>query len=202
MNVRLGFALVVCLVVAPWVVAGETASGQAWNRHQGLYVEGSVGTGFSYLGIMTSEDTPVDAGFTGFTWVGAVGYRFTAHHAIEAGFGQWFATFEDETTVGYDEEGNRITRTEENSAQLNVPYLAWRGTVPIKDRFAFFGKLGVTGAIVTNKEEDTAWLAIPFTGLGFSYAVTPQIDVSIQYQGAIYVLASAGALTAGVAYHF
>jgi hypothetical protein len=201
MKVQLVFTLAACLVIAPWVAAGETAPGQAWNRHQGLYLEGNVGTGVSYVGFMTSEDIPAGAGVAGFTWVGAIGYSLTAHHAIEGGFGQWFAKFEDEE-VAWDEEGNRITRVEENSAQLNVGYLAWRGTVPIQDRFAFFGKLGAMGTVVTNKKEDTGWIVIPFTGLGFSYAVTPQIDVSLQYQGAIYVLASAGALTLGVTYHF
>jgi len=190
MKPQLVSLMVICLVVAQSSAAGEAEQEQPWNRHKGFYVEGNLGTGFGYFPLTTinSEWDEVAAGIAGFSWVGALGYGLTSHHAVEGGFGQYYTPFKDE-----DEEHN-------DSGHLNIGYLAWRGTVPIKDRWALFGKLGAMNCSTPDGEVPQRWA--PFSGLGVSYAVTPQIDVSLQYEGAVYVVVGAGMLTLGVTYHF
>jgi len=53
-----------------------------------------------------------------------------------------------------------------------------------------------------NRTAIKPWLIAPYGGIGFSYAVTPQLELNVQYQGAAYVLAGAGGVTAGVIYSF
>jgi hypothetical protein len=174
MKLQLVTMMTACLVVARGAAAGEMEQNEAWNRHRGFYAEANFGTGWGYFFNYS--------GFDGFAWIGAVGYSFTPHHAIEGGFGQWYESDKDEGDAGY----------------INAGYLAWRGTIPIMDRFALFGKLGIAGF----DDPDGGGAGAPFGGLGLSYAVTPQIDVSLQFQGASAVLAGGGALTLGAAYHF
>jgi len=42
---------------------------------------------------------------------------------------------------------------------------------------------------------------MPFIGIGISYAITQNLALVVQYQGAIYVLASGGVLSGGLVYH-
>jgi hypothetical protein len=182
------FTLSVLLLVASAVSAGEGT--QQWNRHEGPYAEVNVGTNLYYLGAFSSAGDASDAGFQGFGWTAAAGYAFTPNHAIEGGFMQNYLDFE----VEEDSDTEVSTHT-------NIVYLTWRGTVPIRDRFAFFGKLGGMLASVPDTDE-SAWVILPFTGLGVSYAMTPAVDLSVQYQGAVYGIVGGGALTVGATYHF
>jgi hypothetical protein len=184
--------LATCLWVASWAAAADVDQAEAWNRHTGPYVEAGVGTGFSYLGVLAQDFDPSGSAVRGFSWVGSAGYSFTTHHAVETGFAQWYTTFEDDDVV----------EDREVDGHLNVGYVAWRGTLFVQDRSSFFFKLGAMAVSVPETETDDAWAVVPFTGVGFSYAVTPQIDLSLQYQGGVYVVASAGALTLGAGYHF
>jgi len=188
MKLQFTFAMLICLLMAQLALASE----ESWNRHEGPYAELNLGTGLAYFGVITPETDVSDSGIDGFSWVGALGYNFTPHHAAEGGFGQWYTAFENDDESVADKE---------ESTHLNVGYLAWRGTIPIKDRFAVFGKLGGMLMSIPDTDEE-AWMIAPFTGIGLSYAVTPQLELSVQYQGAVYVVAGAGAVTAGLTYHF
>ncbi len=192
MRMPLVAMMVTYLAVASWVTAGPADQEEPWNRHTGPYLEANLGTGFSYLGIFSQEFDLSDGAVGGLSWVGAVGYGLTPHHAIEGGVGQWYTDFED------DDEGGE----EDVSGHLNMGYVAWRGTLFIKDRSTIFFKLGAMVVAVPETETNDAWGVAPFTGVGVSHALTRRIDLSLQYQGGVYVLASAGALTLGAAYHF
>lgn len=200
MKLQILFTMLICFLATQLALAGEAQDEQPWNRHEGPYAEMNLGTGLAYFGVITSETDTSDAGINGFSWVGALGYSFTPHHAVEGGFGQWYTEFENDDEY-MDEKGNIQVRVEEVETQLNFGYLAWRGTVPIKDRFAFFGKLGGMFISIPDTDEE-AWMILPYSGIGLSYAVTPQLELNVQYQGAVYVLAGAGAVTAGVTYRF
>ena len=166
--------------------------GQQWNRHQGYYGELNAGTGLAYLGVISSSVTDEDttqSGVNGFAWNAAVGYNFNPNSAIEGGFLQWYADFED------DDDDDEV------STHMDMGYIAWRGTVPIRQRFAFFGKVGAMLASIPDTDESN-WAVLPFTGLGVSYAITPRIDFCVQYQGAVYIIVGAGAFTGGITYHF
>src|SRR4030042_2432062 len=131
MKLQIVSTMVACLVVAPWAAAGETEQEQPWNRHNGFYAEANFGIGFAYFGVVTAETAPTAAGADGFAWVGALGYRFTSHHAIEGGFGQWYTTFNDENDEDdfLDENGDLQERDDERNKEvdthLNAAYLAW-----------------------------------------------------------------------------
>lgn len=176
------------LVVAS-AAAHAQDEGQQWNRHQGYYAELNMGTGLAYFGVVTSHSEASDLGFQGFAWNAAVGYNFNPAHAIEGGFLQWYTEFEDD-----DDD-------EDESTYANMGYIAWRFTAAIGQRSAFFGKLG--GMLISVPDTDeSAWVGLPFVGLGVSYAITPRIDFCVQYQGAVYIIAGAGAFTGGITYHF
>lgn len=192
MRLPLVATLIACFAVAQGAVAGETEQDQAWNRHQGFYVEGNAGTGFAwFLFSLGGNEWTGESGFGGYSWLGTLGYSLTTHHAVEGGYGQWY-------TADTDQHGDR--------GRIDFGYMAWRGTVPLGDRFAFFGKLGPMVAAVPGAHGQDSHARQPhwmlFTGLGVSYAVTPRIDLSLQYQGASYVLISGGILTLGAGYHF
>jgi hypothetical protein len=191
------FTLAICVLATQFTWAEEVP--QPWNRHQGFYVEGDAGTNLVYLGVVAGEWAEAPAKTGGFAWHVAGGYAFNEHHALEAGFMQNYAWYDTEA----GEEKHTV------SAHANVAYAAWRPTLPIKDRVSVFGKLGlmyvwVPGVAADNTEVEVngASLMAPYTGIGVSYAVTPQIELSVQYQGAIYVIAGAGAVTGGLTYHF
>lgn len=179
----------ICMVLVMTCAAAHAQDeGQQWNRHQGYYAELNAGTNLVYLGIMSGFGETSSAGIMGFGWNAAGGYNFNAAHALEVGFMQNYAQYDDE------DDNETWTNT-------NIGYIAWRGTVPINQRFAFFGKLGAMLISIPDTDED-AWVVLPFTGLGVSYAITPRIDFSVQYQGAVYLIVGAGAFTGGITYHF
>jgi len=195
MKLQLVSTMVACLIVAQGVAAEQTQQEQAWNRHTGYYAEGNLGITWALWGIeMETDAIPA--------WVGALGYSFTEHHAVEIGFGQSYGNFDDEDRPHWIFEGLWRTKAPDYvSGSLNLGYLAWRGTVPIKDRWAFFGKLGVTVMDIPGGANDGTVMAF-FNGVGLSYAVTPRIDISLQAQGGATGAAYAAMWTLGVAYHF
>lgn len=191
-----GFSLIlVCVLLVLTSAVALAQDEEQWNAHEGLYAELNLGTNLWYLGAGSSEYDASNGGFEGFAWTCDIGYSFTPYHAIEGGFMQNY--------VGYDFD-NEI----DVNANTNVIYLAYRGTIPIKDRFALFGKLGAMfftfhgSETSTNTEGESAWFGLPFSGIGLSYAITPEIDFSVQYQGAVYIIAGGGAVTGGITYHF
>ncbi len=202
MKLRLVSMMVACLAIAQGAAAGEAEQDKAWNRHEGFYAEAGLGTGWDGWGVeMKSESNP----FSTFAWIGALGYSFTANHAIELGFGQWpDEDFVDEDRSSISFEGGSAVYTERLeyvSGAFNLGYLAWRGTVPFLDRWAFFGKVGLTVMDIPGGENGGTQVGL-FTGLGVSYAVTPRIDLRLQSQGGLSGEAYAGMLTFGAGYHF
>lgn len=170
-------------------LAEDKPQDASWNSHKGPYVEFNAGTNLYYLGVFSSEGKASNGGFHGFSWNAAAGYNFSPVNALEAGFMQNYAEYEDE------DKGVDVT------THTNIGFLAWRGTARIGQRAAFFGKLGLMLFSIADIDNGS-WVLLPYTGLGLRYAVTPQIDFNVQYQGAIYILAGAGAFSAGVTYNF
>lgn len=181
--------------------AATTDSGDinSWNVHHGYYAEFNAGANLYALGVISSGGSASASGFQGGGWSGAVGYSFSRHVAMEAGFMQNYADFEDD-------DGNAV------AGHTNVPYLAARFTIPAGDRFAFLAKLGLMAPSVTaqatssdGQVDDSAsspTVVLPFVGIGASYAVTPKLEVTAQFQGAVYGIVNAGLMSAGLTYHF
>lgn len=70
--------------------------------------------------------------------------------------------------------------------------------MPLGNRFSLLAKLGLMVSFVPQH----GGLVLPFTGIGGSYALTEKVDLGLQYQGAIYGIAGAGALGLSFTYHF
>jgi hypothetical protein len=185
------FGIAAVLFFSQLALAEQGQQKQQWNLHQGYYAELNAGTNFYYFGVISSDFDASASGTHGFGWNVAGGYNFSPSHAIEVGFMQNYADYEEEDDPEL-----------EVSAHTNVGFAAWRGTMPIGERFGIHIKLGLMLLTIPETETKDYWLMLPFSGIGASYAITPKIDFSVQYQGAVYVLAGAGALTAGITYHF
>lgn len=111
--------------------------------------------------------------------------------AVELGFMQNFLD------VDADADG-----ADDVSTHLNVPWLAARWDIPVKDRWAFIAKVGLMVISVADADADDPIPALPFVGFGGSYAITPDLTLTVQYQGAVFIVAGAGLLSAGIGYHF
>lgn len=162
-----------------------------WNQHTGFYAEFNTGPNF-YVGVLATDDgTFSSSGFHGLGWNANLGYYFTHNFALEAGFMQNYGTF-------------NVNDDDNVSAHTNLPYLTTRFTVPMGDKWAFIAKAGLMYAWVTEDDnnENTGKIVLPFTGLGFSYAITPKLEASVQAQGALYGVINLGLLSAGLTYHF
>lgn len=190
--------LPICALSMNATFANTEANSQStdthWNHHTGLYAEGDIGTNLYYLGIFSSAGTFSHEGFLGWGWGAALGYNFNYHWALEGGFIQSYATFE--TAENHSEYTN-----------ANVPYLVARYTLPIKNNFSFLFKLGAAYADVNLKDKTVGKhsspnIVLPFTGIGMAYAITPKLDLTVQYQGFVYGIASAGLVSTGLTYHF
>jgi opacity protein-like surface antigen len=191
MKKRIVLALVTTMFSTQLALADDAPQDQQWNRHQGFYVEANGGTNLYYFAVFsTGEDTSA-SGFTGGGWSAAVGYNFKPIYAAEVGFMQNYAKFEDEEDDDIDV-----------STHTNVPYAAARFDVPIGDRFGFIAKLGLMIPSIADNDVDAPTLILPFVGVGGSYAITPNLDVSLQYQGAVYVIVGGGLFSGGLTYHF
>ena len=188
MKKQLLFAIALTCFLASIALADEGQQQGQWNRHQGFFSEFNLGSNLLYYGVLSSAGNASNGGFHGYGWSVAGGYYFSPKHAIEGGFMQSYNKYEDD---GDEEENTRA----------DVTYLAWRGKIPIRDRFAFFGKIGAMLVSIPDTDE-SSWVVLPFTGIGCSYAITPNVEFCLQYQGAIYVIVGYGSVTAGITYHF
>ncbi len=171
----------------------ETPPEQAWNKHKGMFIEANVGPNLYAGVIVTENNTFSSSGFQGAGWSAALGYNFSNNFGLEGGFMQNYAHYEinDESNV---------------SAHTNLPYMAMRFTVPIGNKLAFIAKLGgmyawINGSDNSDNGGSTDKILLPYSGIGFSYALTPKLEITSQYQGAIYGVVNAGLLSAGLTYH-
>lgn len=151
----------------------------AWNEHKGAYAELNAGTNAYYLGIISSEGNTSGSGIIGTGLNAAIGYNFTPIFALEGGFTYAFADVN-------------------NGEKIDVPYVTTRFTAPIGNRLSFIGKVGLMVPYVPNE----GGMVLPYTGVGFGYALTKNLEANVQYQGAIYGIAGAGLLGLGLTYHF
>jgi opacity protein-like surface antigen len=165
---------------------------EKWNAHHGFYVEANGGTNLYFLGFISDAGSASSSGFEGSGWGAAVGYNFLPKVALEGGFIQNYAQ--------YSEDGNTAW------GHTNLPYITARFTMPLGDRFAFLAKTGLMAISVDAESSDanasTPTIVLPFIGLGASYALTSKLDITAQYQGAVYGVVNAGLLSAGLTYHF
>ncbi len=189
MTNRLILALAASLFLAPLALAEDAQEEQQWNRHQGFYVEGNGGANLFYFALFSTEMDAADSGFKGGGWSIAAGYNFKPSYAAEIGFMQNFAKFEDD-------DGDKV------SSNTNVPYAAARFDVPIGDRFGFIAKVGFMVPSIASEDAENAAVMLPFVGVGGSYAITPNLDITLQYQGAVYLVVGAGLFSGGLTYHF
>lgn len=153
------------------------------NQHTGPYGEINLGINhYSWYFFPFASDT------RGFGWNAAAGYNFTSIFALEGGFMQNYLQ-------GYtsNSDGSEIVRTN----HINVPYTAMRFSAPIGERFALLGKLGVMAPNRAGQGK-----ILPYVGIGMSYALTDKLDVTAQYQGAVYGFFNAGLVSGGLTYHF
>ena len=87
-----------------------------------------------------------------------------------------------------------------------MPYGAAKFIFPIMSKFALNLKLGITyistGLTNVSKDADKMSIVLPYTGVGASYQIMPNLDVEVHYEGLVYIVAGAGQVGAGVTYHF
>lgn len=162
------------------------------NQHVGPYAEINAGPNFYSVDVFSSSGTIKSSGFKGFGWSAAGGYNFTNIFALEGGFMQNYAQFRTSYHV-FDQQ-----HREYKYYHVNAPYVTTRFNIPIGDRFSFIGKIGAMNAMVPGKTS----VVLPFVGVGASYALTRSMDLTVQYQGAVYGVWNAGLLSGGLVYHF
>lgn len=169
------------LVLASVIAHSAYASEQRWNYHEGWYVNANVGTNFYYTAVVSSDYHGSSKGINGYGWNANGGYSFNHYVAAEAGLLQSYLISADST----------------NHFIVSAPYAAAKFTAPLGKQFALFGKVG--GMYAFNNHDG---IALPFIGVGASYAVSPKVDIDATYQGAVYGIIGAGLLSGGVTYHF
>lgn len=152
------------------------------NEYMGNYAEINLGTNLYYWGIASSKGSGSNAGVVGMGWNAAFGHFITPRFGLEAGLMQNYAS---------------ANLDNKNNSHLNVPYATTRFNLPINDRYSFIGKLGLGYAF-----SGGFGVVIPYTGVGLSYAVNKNIDITAQYQGLVLGIVGAGLLSLGVTYHF
>ena len=152
------FALIAAAAIAP--VAAQAAD---------TYVGADVGRGNQKLtveGVGSLKDNA-----TAFKVYG--GYEFNANFGIEAGYADL-----GKSSVG----GNGMTIT----ANPHSLYLAATGTMPLAERFALTGKIGVaktrTDVTATGASDDHTNQTSLMFGVGTSYAVTPTVMAVVEYE--------------------
>ncbi len=115
-----------------------------------------------------------------------LGYQFNRFFAAEAGY------------TYYAKDIN-----------LSLGDAAVKGILPVGDNFSLFAKLGgsYVGGSLALYAKGKAPGASVFYGAGAAYAITPALDINLQYQGASNDFLPGGVVTvglvsAGLTYHF
>ncbi len=170
------------VALTPIIALPVFADEMALNQHIGNYAEINAGTNLYYWGLVSSHGSGSSAGIKGMGWSAALGHFITPTFGLEAGFMQNYA---------------KATLNNHTNSHLNVPYATTRFNVPMNDRFSFIGKLGLGFPFSGGNG-----VLVPYTGVGFSYAVNKNIDITTQYQGLVLGIVGAGLLSLGVTYHF
>jgi opacity protein-like surface antigen len=161
----------------------DSDSSGSYNRHNGYFVSGNLGTG---IVDEISKSGTNDAGFTGFGGGLNLGDQFTPNFGAELGASIYSLAFS--TLTMYD--------------------LVAKGVLPLNQRGEFFGKLGVGLARlrVCVLGCDSHERVGPAFGLGFAYNFTHRWAGTLEYNGIYlsspYSKGIVGALTIGATRHF
>lgn len=150
------------------------ADPEVYTHRAGMYVEGNVGTLAKNYNFIWFSHTSVG----GLGENVNIGYQFNPFAALEVG-GSY-----------YDFNNNKHTNN-----GLGVADLVFKGIVPLTERAALFAKAG--GGLASKGVGGTF-----YAGVGASYAVTQNLDVSIQMNGPILGIVNVGLISAGLSYHF
>lgn len=195
--------LTASLLIAQGALASTPSLPSIANQHaHQIYVEGSGGSTLYYAGVFSSHENYQTAGLKGYGWNGNIGYNFTNVTAIEGGFMQNYAN------QTYSDDGIKHQQT----LHANLPYISARFNVPLGHHFTFIAKTGAMYAYTSIKrgpdqdhpvaKTETDGMVLPYVGLGVGYSVNKHIEITSQYQGAVYGIAGAGLLSGGMTYHF
>ena len=177
--------LLTTLFTAPLAMAEAdiTLNNPSLNKHTGWYGELGAGTNFYYGSLISSDFSDAKAGIHGYGWNANLGYFFNDYVAAELGVMQNYGYFKDDGETTWE--------------HATSPYLVARFNAPLTERVSFIGKIGMMVPTISG----VGSLALPYTGVGLSLAATEQLDLSVQYQGAIYGIIGAGLLSVGLTYH-
>ena len=197
----------------------SNSSSEAWNAHQGSYIQADLGTNLYILALFSGVGDFSSTGVDGTAWDLAYGYQFhRGGVALEAGFSQSYVTTTVDATAVNVSTGSRSTTELDSSFTIDTPYVAFRFEVPIfhSDRLAFTPKIGlmylsipkqtttqvIDGLTYTGSNSDSGGLVLPMVGLGLSYALNPRTNIGVQYQGLVLGIVNLGTFTGGINYHF
>ncbi|GEM_PF-5600312 len=157
------------------------------NRLGTYYVEANLGSNLFYA----PGEQSLSSGLHGIGYAAAAGYYYGDTSSLEVGIMQSTAKYKDDDD------------NEEKSGTFTAPYATFRFNTPIGKKTTLITKLGAMYVHLNADEDDVHVSSIlPFTGIGLGYAVNDNLELNIQYQGAVYVIAGFGLLTGGVSYHF
>ena len=183
-----------CLPAAPF-----------WNQHTGFFAEGGLGMNGFYAFLPNNQST---GAFKGWGVGATVGYNIINTIGIEGGF-----IYSSDLNYAVETSAWNVNLSAAAAARLYIPYFSMRFSVPVGHKVNVIFKIGMMypyGNI--NLDAQAAGIQasgrisgdhlMPFSGLGLTIAVTPQLDISLMYQGAVYVMGSGGLTSAGVTYHF
>jgi len=160
-----------------------------YNRHTGVYLGGTLGAG---LGGVRDKTGETQGGFEGFGGNAVLGYQFNPNIGLEADFTGITTVF----TSSFYTYGVMV-----------------RGILPIGNRVALYGKLGV-GAITVevcdfifnSGQCVTQTKAAGLAGAGVSVALSKQLDLVVDYTGGFNrnngMDGLYGVFGAGLLYHF
>ncbi len=163
---------------------------KAFNEHTGYYIEANAGTNFAYLLFISSGSNEQLNSACGFAMGVAFGKMLKPTFGLEGGFLY--------SHIAVDEN--------DEVEALYIPYFTTRFTKPLGERFSIYAKVGLMAPVWTENEtsgdDESYMIILPFTGIGANYAITENLDFTLQYQGAFYLIAGIGQATGGFQYKF
>jgi hypothetical protein len=177
---------ILLLIISCLFLSSAFADQSNNTKHLGPYAEFSVGANLSYTlpGLLSSRHRGILAQGWGFG--GALGYEFTPRFGLETGLIENYNAYKnwnmDDATISH----------------LHTFILTTRFTKSLDERVALIGKLGAMSPC-----HQGSCLLMPYVGVGANYTLSSNLDVNVQYQGALYlIIAGTGLASTGLTYHF
>jgi OOP family OmpA-OmpF porin len=199
------------------LIASLTAAGLAAAASNGIYVGGGLGYGTIYDSPQDAFVTSVTDGHGGLSGRVFGGYQFTPLIGLEFGYTKF-----SNTTVYYTNDANFTGNTYTGAASV-VTYaidLVAKGTIPLRNGFSLFGKLGIAGinenpgtvTLTTTADDSTATLDInhngvfPTFGLGVGYEINKELTTDLSWMRMQHVgnskVLSTDLVVLGLVYYF